>query len=230
MFGKIVNRLNKYPLFMGIESEALNDMLICMNPIMSIHKKNEFVSIAGEKLDKLGIIISGSVAVTKENSTGDRVIIAILNQGETLGEMAVFSGKKFWPATVVAQEDCEVMFIPPEKIVGQCEKSCFGHKLLILNMMKIISKKALLLNKKVEYLAIKSLRTRISRFFVEEYNDSGNLYFLMPMNRNEFADFLNVSRPSLSREMCKMRDEGIIEFHKSSIKIKNIEALLDYAK
>lgn len=226
----ITNSLNKHPLFAGIESEALNDMLICMNPTISIHKKNEFVSVAGEKLEQFGIIISGSVAVTKENSSGDRVIIAILNHGDTLGEMAVFSGKKLWPATVIAQEECEVMFITPEKIVGQCEKSCLSHRMLILNMLKIISKKALMLNKKVEYLAIRNLRDRISKFFVEEYNKSGNLYFLMPMNRNEFADFLNVSRPSLSREMCKMRDEGLIEFHKSSIKIKNITALKHLAE
>ena len=205
-------------------------MLICMNPKIIIYKKNEFVSRAEEKLNNLGIIISGNIAVTKENSVGDRVIITMLGQGETVGEMAVFSGKKFWPATVIAQDDCKIMFIPPKKIVGQCEKSCLSHRMLILNMLKIISNKALMLNKKVEYLATRNLRSRISKFFIDQYMNSGNLYFLMPMNRNEFADFLNVSRPSLSREMCKMRDEGIIDFHRSSIQIKDIKALKNFAE
>jgi Mn-dependent DtxR family transcriptional regulator len=45
------------------------------------------------------------------------------------------------------------------------------------------------------------------------------------MNRNEMADFLNVARPSLSREMSRMRDEGMIDFHRSSVRIKDLEAL-----
>ena len=48
---------------------------------------------------------------------------------------------------------------------------------------------------------------------------------MLAMNRNEMADFLNVARPSLSREMCRMRDEGIIDFHRSSVRIMDMEAL-----
>lgn len=48
---------------------------------------------------------------------------------------------------------------------------------------------------------------------------------MLSMNRNELADFLNVARPSLSREMCRMRDEGMIDFHRSSVRIRDMEAL-----
>lgn len=225
MCNSVIKNLKKCQLFDTIESKDLNSMITCMNPILTLYKKNEFVSIEGENLDKLGIIVTGSVAVTKENLVGDRVIISNLYQGETLGEMVIFSDKKVWPATVMALEECEIMYIPPGTIVGQCEKSCISHRVLIQNMLKIISRKGLMLNKKVEYLVMKNLRSKISRFLFDEYVNSGKPYFLISMNRNELADFLNVSRPSLSREMSKMRDEGIIEFHRSSIKINNIDAL-----
>jgi DNA-binding transcriptional regulator LsrR (DeoR family) len=52
----------------------------------------------------------------------------------------------------------------------------------------------------------------------------------LPLKRNELADFLNVSRPSMSREMCAMRDEGIIEFHLSTFKIKDLEALKNFCE
>ena len=48
---------------------------------------------------------------------------------------------------------------------------------------------------------------------------------MLPLKRNEMAEFLNVARPSLSREMCRMRDEGLIDFHQSTIKIEDLEAL-----
>lgn len=48
---------------------------------------------------------------------------------------------------------------------------------------------------------------------------------MLPMNRNELADFLNVTRPSLSREMSRLREEGVIDFHMESIKILQVDVL-----
>jgi CRP-like cAMP-binding protein len=92
-------------------------------------------------------------------------------------------------------------------------------------MLGIISEKALMLNRKVEYLAIKSMRAKISTFLLEQYKKTGKTTFMIPLNRNELADFLNVSRPSMSREMCRMKEEGIIDFHRASIRIINPDAL-----
>jgi DNA-binding transcriptional regulator LsrR (DeoR family) len=50
------------------------------------------------------------------------------------------------------------------------------------------------------------------------------------MNRQQLADFLNVSRPSMSRELSRMRDEGIIDFHLSAVRILDIERLKEYCE
>ena len=69
------------------------------------------------------------------------------------------------------------------------------------------------------------MRGKISAFLLEQYEKQGSATFILPLKRNEMAEFLNVARPSLSREMCRMRDEGLIDFHQSTIKIKDLEAL-----
>jgi CRP-like cAMP-binding protein len=102
---------------------------------------------------------------------------------------------------------------------------CPWHRTLVTNLLGITSERALMLNKKVEYLTIKSIRGKISTFLLDLYKKTGNNNVMLNMNRNELADFLNVSRPSKSREMCRMRDEGIIDFHLSTIRIKDVEAL-----
>jgi CRP/FNR family transcriptional regulator, dissimilatory nitrate respiration regulator len=94
-----------------------------------------------------------------------------------------------------------------------------------MNMLKIIANRALFLNKKIDYLSKKSLRGKIAAFLLEEYQNTNLNTFVLPFNRNELADFLNVSRPGLSREMGRMRDEGLLEFHKESVKLKDINAL-----
>ena len=45
------------------------------------------------------------------------------------------------------------------------------------------------------------------------------------MNREALADYLNVSRPSMSRELGRMKDEGVIDFYRSSFVVKDVEAL-----
>ncbi len=174
---------------------------------------------------ELGVILSGEAAVTKETAAGNRVIMTVVGPGELFGEIAAFSENKYWPATVIAQNSCRVIFLQPEKIVGYCNNNCGRHRLLIMNMLKIISEKAFLLNRKVEYLVIKSLRGKICTYLLEQHKRTGMTTFMMPLNRSELAELLNVSRPSLSREMCRMRDEGIIDFHRSSVRIKNLDAL-----
>jgi CRP-like cAMP-binding protein len=114
--------------------------------------------------------------------------------------------------------------------VGECQKLCPWHGKLIENMLMMVSERALALSRKVEYLSIKSIRGKISTYLLERYKITGKTTFMLPVNRNELADFLNVSRPSLSREMCNMRDEGIIDFHRASVQIKDVEALKSMAE
>lgn len=230
MYQNLLGVLTKSTLFNGIDSKALNNMFKCLNPSVYNYEKNELIALSGENSKGVGIVISGKATVIKETASGTRIIIKILKQGEMFGEAGAFSGQNIWPATVSAQETCSVLFLPSEKITGDCEKKCFAHKMMIMNILQIISDRALMLKRKVEYLTIKSMRGKISTFLLEQYKNYGSLTFMISMKRRELADFLNVSRSSLSREMCRMRDEGIIEFYKSSFRIKNIETLKETAE
>lgn len=225
MFSKWIEQLSSCELFHSISREELANMLECLNPTTCRYKKGEYITVAGERFTGIGIVLSGNAAVTKENATGNRVIMAMLGPGEMFGEMAAFSRNRVWPATVVAHGDCTTIFLPSEKIVENCERGCAAHRLLITNMLRIISEKAIMLNRKVEYLAIRSLRGKIGAYLLEQYKKTGKTTFLLPLKRHELADFLNVSRPSLSREMGRMKAEGIIDFHRTSVKIVDLKAL-----
>mgnify|MGYP001238894638 FL=1 len=220
-----MNALEKCLLFRGIPSEQLSTMLECIKPKIESYKKNQYITFMEDKFTGVGIVLEGEVILAKENAAGNRVIIDVVKPGEIFGEMIAFAQKKVWPVTALAQSSCTIMFMPPDKIIGECPKMCESHRQLIMNMLSVVSEKAINLNRKVEYLAMKSLRAKLSRFLLEQYKKTGKPMFVMPLNRNELSDFLNVSRPSLSREMCRMRDEGIIDFYRSSIQILDEEAL-----
>jgi len=230
LYKKWLKIILKSPLFQGIEEDQLNTILQCIKPRIVDYNKDEFIALAGDDFKEIGLVLSGEAMIVKENAVGNRIIISMVKPGELFGEMAAFSGKSKWPSSVIAQKFCTVLFISPKAIVSQCEKLCNSHQLLIMNMLNIISNKALILNRKVEYLSIRSIRGKIIHYLLEQYKKKGKNIFTLPLNRSELADFLNVPRPSLSREMCRMRDEGLIDFHRSSIKINNVENLKTLAE
>ena len=227
---EFIDVLQKCRLFFSINKEELISMLQCMNPKVESYEKGDFIAVSGDKFNGFGLVISGSVAVIKETAAGDRIIINILEAGQIFGEIAAFAGNNVWPSTVIAHTTCKVMFLTPEIILGNCKKQCVSHKQLIANMLHIVSRKAFFLNQKVQYLTMKSIREKLANYFLEQYKINEQTTFVIPLNRNELADFLNVTRPSLSREMCRMRDEGIIDFYKESVKILDINKLYEILK
>jgi CRP-like cAMP-binding protein len=216
------------PLFSHIPIPALDDMIGCLQPKVSTYKKNSYITMEGDQFTGLGILVIGEATVIKENAAGNRNVMAAIGVGDIFGEMIAFSGKHYWPASVVAQTDCSVIFLPPDKIIGACANTCASHMQLIKNMLSILSEKALLLNRKVQYLTINSMRGKISTYLLEQQKLAGKSVFTLPLSRNDLADFLNVSRTALSREMGRMRDEGLIEFYRASIKINDLPTLQNH--
>ncbi len=225
MFEQYMKSLTKASLFRGFKEIELTSLMDCLCPKVIAIKKNESIAMTGEIFDSIGIILTGGAAVYRENAAGDRILITLLGAGDMFGEMLAFSNTRIWPVTVIVQEDCEVLFLGREKIVGECDRMCPWHRSLIGNMLKILSEKALFLNKRVEYLSIKSMRGKIATYLLEQSKKAGSALFMLPMSRSDMADYLNVSRPSMSREMARMKDEGIIDYHLATIQIKDLHVL-----
>lgn len=224
MYTQWINLLLKVDLFKHIEVDELNKILLCIRPNIKSYKRKEIITMEKSDLIAIGIILQGEVIITKETLSGDRVFISRMGVGDIFGEVAAFASNECLE-TVEAEADSVILFLSSDKIIGVCSETCSGHKRLIQNMLQIVSKKALLLNKKVEILSLKTIRKKISTYLLEQYNKNNSFSFSISLNRNELSEYLVVPRPSLSRELVKMQEEEIIDFHRNSFKILNLEKL-----
>jgi CRP/FNR family transcriptional regulator, dissimilatory nitrate respiration regulator len=225
MYQEWINTLNSCALFRNIGSESLNIMLDCLKPKVSKYKQAEQIINYGQRFQGIGIIAGGRIAITKETYSGNRIIMGILNTGDIFGETVAFSDSKIWPMTVIAREDSVLLFLPPDKLAGTCSNICLSHSTMITNMLNILSNRAALLAKKIEYMSIKNIRGKICSYLLDLSRKQRSSKISVPMKRHEMADYLGVPRPSLSREMGLMRDDSIIEFNGAQIDIKNIYEL-----
>lgn len=225
MINLYIDLIKKAELFKDMNEVDIVYVLKCLNPSIHKYKKDEHIINLGDKISKIGLVVEGEVIVLKESIEGNSAIISIIKSGDIFGGTFIFSAVDLWPVTVKSQKNCTILFFEGFNVIPRCEKSCSCHTKMLENFIKILSNKTLVLNKRIEYLSIKSVRSKIATYILEQYNYKKNNNIDLALNRNELADFLNISRPSLSREICRMRDEGTIDFHLSTFKIKNMEAL-----
>ncbi len=225
MFEKYGEVLLQTALFQGLKKEEIYTILQCFQARVGKFHTNELIVMSGDVCKEVGLMLQGTASVSKENAAGNRMVMTMATPGELFGEVIAFSTHTKWPATVEAQNECRVLFLPREKIIGECPKMCSWHRVLIQNFLRIISERALFLNKKVEYLTIKSMRAKLASYLLEQHQRTMEKSFSLPLNRNELAEFLNVSRPSMSRELGKMKDEGVIDYYLTSFKLLDLEAL-----
>jgi len=92
-------------------------------------------------------------------------------------------------------------------------------------MLKILSEKAIRLNKKVAYLEIKGIRPKLCTYLLEQRNLTHSDTFILPMSKSELATYLSVSRPSMSRELGLMRQEKLLDFYLSSVRLLDVESI-----
>lgn len=221
----LVKFVSKSLMFAGISIDTLNIMFAYLQPQLLHCAADSYIVEQNEKIAGLGLLIHGKASIIKENLTGKSMLIKKIKNGESFGIRTVFSQQHVWPVSVVAKTDCTVMFLPREKIAGKCKNTFLGREQLLQNMLLLVSQNNCFLHRKLEYIAFKSLRKKICMYLLEQYEARGERTFTMPLNRNELADFLFVSRPALSREIGRMRAEKIIDFYRTSITLRNVDVI-----
>lgn len=219
--------IKKCALFRGIEENNYKHLLGCLNVQIKHFKENEYLFFAGDRINKVGVVLSGSVEILKENLAGNKHIIAILESSHLFAEGIVWTANRISPVTVQAKESTMVMFIPYEKIIRSCGQSCSYHFGLIQNMMVVLGEKNIDLNWKLELLTLKGMREKLASYLVKASFENSSYTFQIPLNRTELADFLNVSRTSMCRELTRMKNDGLIDFYGRSFRILDKEGLID---
>ena len=214
---KFIDIIKTSPLFAGIASGDFEAMLDCLSVKTSAYKKDEFILRAGDAVKMVGLIVKGGVRVIKEDIDGNVFIMTEFTVPELFCEAFVCAGVRYSPVAVQASEDAEVSFIDYRKVIGQCVSACPHHTLLIANMLKLLARKSLLMNEKIDIMSKRTTREKLMCFFDYQRGDAKR--FTIPYNREELARYLCVDRSAMSNELCKMRDSGLIRFYRNTFEI-----------
>lgn len=219
----ITSALAECELFNGLSDIEILHILNNTPHSSLSYKKGQVIAVEGETCSSIGIIVQGSIDIKRIFASGKSVTITTMNPGDIFGEVLVFTETKKYPLTIIAAKDTDILYISRESIL----RLSHANINFMNNIMSLLANKVLMFNDKIKYLSLQTIRQKISAFLLDLSKAQSNLSLTLPFNRKEMAELFGIPRPSLSREMKNMKEEGLIDFHKNNIIILNLNALED---
>ena len=212
-------KLNDWRLFHGIEQDNLPVMLGCLGYRMETYKKGEFISMEGEHLENIGLVVKGSVDMIKEDFWGNKTILMRMRQGSVFGETFICGSASLATVSFCAASDTEVLFLPFKRVMHTCTNACAFHHRLVENMVQLIADKNLELMRKVEVVTKKTWREKILAYLSQQAQLEGGSYFEIPLGRIELAEYVCADRSALTRELNAMKEEGLLDYDRNMFRL-----------
>ena len=174
----------------------------------------------GEHLNDILVLAGGSLHIQKDDYWGNRSILGQIGIGEIFGEAYAAPESGTLLNDVIALEDSAVFFFDVKRIITTCSSACRFHTRVVQNLFFTISEKNRSLVRKLDYMSKRTTREKLIAYLSEEAKKENSPYITIPFNRQQLADYLSVDRSAMSKELCRMRDEGLLEFEKNQFKLR----------
>ena len=220
---KYISLLKRTKLFSGVGDDDILSMLNCLNAAVREYNKGEYAFRQGEYIRNLMILAEGRLHIQKEDYWGNLNILNEIRTGEMFGEAYIVPNSGTLMNDVIAVETSTVLFFDMERILTVCPSACPFHTQLIKNIFYTISDKNKSLVQKLSYMSERSTREKLLSYLSDEAKRQNSSSFSIPFNRQQLADFLSVDRSAMSNELCKLRDESMLDFHKSEFTLYEVQ-------
>ena len=195
--------LRNLQIFKNLTDQDLDLIKSKTEFIEKTYSKGEYIFRTGDTGSDLFYLIEGSLNVYQIDSNGKRFIFQNFNKPTLFGEVYAYLSEPF-DFDCECARDSKILIIKDFRKIF--EVPCPEN--FLRSYIKFLSKKCLALSKKNQITSQASLRQKISKYLLENEKD-GKIN--LTMKREDLADYLSTTRPSLSRELSKMADEGIIK-------------------
>ena len=202
-------------LFSGITETELTAILSCLDAQKISFPKETYLMHTGDTAESIGLVLSGSILIIQEDIWGNRQILSKAGPGQIFAAAFACAPGAVLNVSVVAQTPVTVMFLNVKRILTMCTAVCSYHSRVIRNLLGELARHNLLLGEKVSHMGQRTTRAKLMSYLSNQAQKCGAYEFDIPFSRQQLADYLAVERSGLSVELCKMRDEGLLEFHKS---------------
>ena len=209
-------QLMETTLFEGMEGSELDEALTRMKAVSADYPRGAFLLHLGQPVERFGLVIAGKIQVCMDDIDGNRMIMTNVTAGGAFGESLCFLRTAESPVYIVATEEARILWLCPYELFTTGNDELPAK--LRSRFTAMIAERALSMNTRIQILSKLSIREKLITLF-SSYSAAGGDTFEVPFNREDMAAYIGADRSAMSRELSKMKAEGLIDYHKETFRI-----------
>lgn len=213
-----MNQVANASLFRGIPRVGIGICLDTLHAYEKKYRKGSIILHAGSKTDYLGLVLSGSVTIESNDVWGNCTVLSHVGPGQVFAETYALLPDSVMLVDVRANENCTIVFLKVG-VLAKHELASDWEEKMFQNLLLISAQKNLTLSGRSFHTSPKSARGRILSYLNTVSLQKNSDEFDIPFNRQQLADYLNLERTNMSKELSRMQREGLIEFRKNHFKL-----------
>ena len=210
--------LKQIDLMKSFNTNQLESLLQAKGNKVKSYEKNNIVHFVGDICENLEIILSGEVVVERIDESGKLMTIAEFFDGDILGGNLLFSKNPYYPMTVTAKKTTIMLEISKKQLFDLFASSLDFLK----SYLAYISDHSVILGDRIKHYVNRTIRECIISYLDYESKKQESSTIKLTISKKALAERIGVQRTSLSRELAKMRNEGLIEFNKNNRKLVSL--------
>lgn len=203
-----IKKLLSNPLFNDLDHSFFTDLVHNHDYSIVTYRKGSLIAQEGESCHSIGFILEGSLSAKQITPDGKILVIHSFYEDDAIG-VAIFGLDSLkHPYSMYADEDCLILYlhyVTVEKLITASPK-------FSLNYISFLSHRIDEFKDKIQILQFKDVRSRLIHYLLSESKQFKSKAFILRHSKSDISDIIGVARPSLSRELRHMSDEGLISF------------------
>jgi CRP/FNR family transcriptional regulator, dissimilatory nitrate respiration regulator len=216
------NKLLSAPLFRHLTAADITTILSAVPHRIRKFQAGSLISQSGDPVNALMVVINGIVKGEMVDYAGRVIKIEDIPAPGAIATAFIFGNKNRFPVDVIAISDGELLLIEKPDFLSLLMR----NDVILVNFLDMISNRSQFLSEKIKFLNFKTIKGKLA-YFILQKSENDQASILLDMTQNDLADFFGVARPSVSRALGELEEEGLIEAAGKKIKIFNKKGLTD---
>ena len=209
----------KNKMFENISEADLDKMVHCFGATTHSYRPGDTVCDLSGRFGKVGILLSGAVEIIRIDSMGNRTVMEVIDDTGIFGEMIAFSSAVGDTMYIVCTREAEVMYVRNDQVTKRCKNACRCHSILVENMLRLITDKAVKMGERIEVLSNRTIREKLNCCFKLMAIHAGSTEFDLPFTMTALAEYICADRSAMMREVKKMTGEHLIQISRRHVRL-----------
>lgn len=202
-------------LFAGLCESEIQQLLETTGAYQTSFTQNQVLVWEGQPVTHFGIVLVGNAYSAKASADGAVQIITAIAPGDYVGILLAASDNRKSPVRVVAKSDGQIVYIPFSSTLAMLQTPSKWHTKFVANFLSALANKAMILHDRIDCLVQPTVRAKVLNYLQQLSDVQQSEGITIPFDRQQMASYLNVERSALSRELSRMKQDGLIAYHKN---------------